>query len=121
MKVTFIEASGFTRGVLDYFGDDSNYRAFQEDLLTQPTRGAVIQGCGGLRKVRWRDVRRAKGTRGGLRIIYLHMPEVDQILLLDVYDKDETNDLTAAERRALAALADEFRREALSAARQPVP
>ena len=72
-----------------------------------------MPGCGGLRKIRWPDPRRAKGKRGGLRLIYLHVPEAATILLLDVYDKDETADLSPAERKELSALAKVFRGEIL--------
>ena len=39
---------------------------------------------------------------GGLRIIYLHVPEAQVVLFLKVYDKDEAEDLTPEQRRALA-------------------
>ena len=118
VRLLFVEATDFTRAIRGYFGDDESYRAFQEALLADPMRGDIIQGCGGLRKVRWRDVRRGKGARGGLRIIYLYVPEAERILLLDVYDKDEAKDLSPAERRQLTELADAYRREMAAAVRR---
>jgi mRNA-degrading endonuclease RelE of RelBE toxin-antitoxin system len=114
MTLSFVETRGFTAALPEYFADDDVYRQFQEALLADPERGTVIRGCGGLRKIRWRDERRGKGTRGGLRLIYLHVPEAQIVLLLDVYDKDETSDLTTAQRSALAALAQDFRHELLT-------
>src|SRR5256885_3318303 len=38
--------------------------------MGNPEAGDVIEGTGGLRKVRFGDPRRAKGKRGGLRVIY---------------------------------------------------
>ncbi len=35
-----------------------------------------MPGCGGLRKIRYADPQRGKGKRGGLRIIYLFIPNV---------------------------------------------
>lgn len=116
LKLTFVEALGFTDVVYEYFGTDAEFRAFQEALLVNPERGVVMPGCGGLRKARWPDTRRGNGTRGGLRIIYLHVPDVDRVLLLDVYDKDEAQDLTKDEKRALSALAQEYRDEVRRAA-----
>ena len=72
-----------------------------------------MRGCGGLRKMRWPDPRRSKGKRGGLRIIYLHLPEAQIILFLKVYDKDEVDELTFDERKALAQIAGELRGAAL--------
>jgi hypothetical protein len=111
MRLTFVESAEFTRTVYDYFGSDAEYAALQDALIANPARGDVMPGCGGLRKVRWRDIRRGKGTRGGLRVIYLHVPDAQRILFLDVYDKDEADDLTSAERRHLASLAESYREE----------
>lgn len=105
MKLSFVEALDFTKVVYECFGSDTEFAAFQEAMLTSPERGDVMPGCGGLRKTRWRDTRRGKGARGGLRVIYLHVPEAGKVLLLDVNDKDETDDLSTNEKRLLASLA----------------
>ena len=111
MKLSFVEALDFTEVVYEYFASDAEFAAFQEALLANPERGNVMPGCGGLRKARWRDTRRGKGTRGGLRIVYLYVPDADRVLLLDVYDKDEADDLTPDEKRLLASLAQAYREE----------
>ncbi len=112
MKKTFIESSGFTQRLHEFLDEDA-YFAFQNQLMEQPEMGKVIPGCGGLRKVRIADPRRRKGKRGGARVIYLHVPEVDRILLLDIYGKDEKDDLSAAEKKVLRRLAEDFRRQTL--------
>jgi len=58
--------------------------------------------------VRWRDRRRQKGARGGLRVIYLHLPDLEVLYLLDVYSKDEVADLSPEERREFATLAHQL-------------
>lgn len=118
MKETFIESSSFTESVLEYFADDIDYQEFQISLLENPERGDVMQGCGGLRKARWRHQRRGKGARGGLRIIYLHVPDAASFFLLDVYSKDESDDLSQQERRLLSELADQYRDAALAKRRK---
>ena len=70
-----------------------------------------MRGCGGLRKMRWLDPRRGKGKRGGLRVIYLYLPDSQRMIFLDVYDKDEADDLTPEERKEFAATAQEIRLE----------
>jgi len=42
----------------------------QTILMQSPNAGAAIEGTGGLRKLRFADMRRGKGKRGGLRVIY---------------------------------------------------
>ena len=103
MRATFIELPPFDRYRKAYL-DDDNYRALQLLLLTNPLAGDVIRHTGGLRKVRFKDARRGKGKRGGLRIIYYWWEEGSQCWLLTIYDKNEMNDLTAKECRALSDL-----------------
>jgi hypothetical protein len=107
----FIEAAGFTSVVKHYFGGDEEYADFQTELGDQPDKGSVIPGAAPLRKLRWADRRRGTGKRGGLRIIYLHIPELRVLFLIDVYGKDESDDLTAAEKKDLKALAKELQDE----------
>lgn len=75
------------------------------DRETWPVVGPPAVG----RKVRWQDARRGKGERRGLRVIYLYLPEFAVLGLVDVYAKNEVEDLTSSERRILSQLADGFR------------
>jgi hypothetical protein len=61
----------------------------------------TISGTGGLRKLRFADVRRGKGKRGGLRVIYYWWDTRSQFWLLTLYDKDEMADLAPLQRKAL--------------------
>jgi len=101
----FIEAPAFTRHLPGYLNDD-DYRALQAALAENPEAGDLMPSTGGFRKMRWADVRRGKGRRGGLRIIYYHFRSDDQIWLMGVYDKDEASDLTTKEKKALKAAID---------------
>ena len=60
-----------------------------------------MPGTCGFRKLRWRDPRRGKGKRGGLRIIYYYLTSAHQIWFVTIYDKDEMIDLTVEEKRTL--------------------
>jgi hypothetical protein len=66
MKAVFIESFEFTDWVREYLTDEV-LSALQRDLMNDPEIGAVMPGCGGLRKVRIADPSRAKGKRGGAR------------------------------------------------------
>ena len=117
MNLTFVEMPWFAERLKARMSDEG-YRTFQNELLADPEKGKRIPGCGGLRKLRFADPSRGKGKRGGLRVIYLHTPEAFRIDLIDVYGKDEKDDLTPAEKRTLAGLAAAARREAIAAYRQ---
>lgn len=98
----FIEAPAFTRYLPEYL-DDEGYRTLEQELARKPEAGDLIPGTGGFRKVRWADVQRGKGRRGGLRVIYYHFAAEHQIWLLTLYSKNEAADLTAGEKKALKA------------------
>lgn len=107
----FIEFPEFTTNWRDYFSGDTDYAAFQEDLAKAPEQWDPIRGCDGLRKARWAEARRGKGKRGGLRVIYLLVPEACAIVLADVYDKDDADDLTAQQRKHLTQIAKQTKAE----------
>ena len=60
MKAVFIESKEFTEWVVQVLPDDS-YAKLQQELMENPNKGTVMQGCGGLRKVRVPDPKRSKG------------------------------------------------------------
>lgn len=114
MKAVFIEISEFTEWVREYLPDDL-YSALQQQLMADPEKGDVIRGCGGLRKIRVADPKRGKGKRSGARVIYLYVPEAHLFYMLDIYGKDEKDDLSGAEKKQLSNMVDELRAEAQSA------
>lgn len=84
--------------------DDDAYKALQNELMLNPLAGDVIEGTGGLRKLRQPDPRRGKGKRGGLRVIYYWWLGGEQFWLFTVYDKDQADDLTPEQRKAVKRL-----------------
>ena len=103
MKAVFVELPAFERHRADYL-DDAAFAGLQQALMKNPEVGEVIEGTGGLRKMRFADARRGKGKRGGLRVIYYWWSAGTQFWLYTLYDKDEMADLTARERKALKAM-----------------
>ncbi len=114
MKAMFVETTGFTEAITDLLPDHV-YARLQQLLMENPDSGLVMPGCGGLRKIRTADPRRGKGKRGGARVIHLHVPAANQFYLLDVYGKDEKDDLSAAAKKQLRQLAEQLKREATAA------
>lgn len=100
MRAVFVELPAFERHRTEYL-DDEGFRRLQQALLGNPEAGEVIEGTGGLRKVRHADARRGKGKRGGLRVVYFWWRMGSQFWLFTLYDKDEMEDLSARERKAL--------------------
>ncbi len=100
MKALFIELPAFAKYRADYLNDEG-FRGLQQSLLKNPEAGDVIEGTGGLRKLRHGDPRRGKGKRGGLRVIYYWWDGGRQFWLFTLYDKDEMDNLNADEKKAL--------------------
>jgi hypothetical protein len=103
MKAVFIELPAFERHRDDYL-DDDGFAQLQVALMVNPAAGDLIEGTGGLRKLRFADSRRGKGKRGGLRVIYYYWTRASEFWLFTLYDKDEMADLTAKQRAALKEL-----------------
>lgn len=98
MKAVFVELPPFERFRADYFSSEE-YRAFQNELIANPEKGDVIQGTGGLRKIRVADSKRGKGKRGGSRVIYYWAVSRAVFLLFTVYGKNVKDDLSPSEKR----------------------
>jgi hypothetical protein len=96
----FIEAPAFSRYRDDYLNDEQ-FQELQKFMAEHPEAGDPIPGAGGVRKLRWEDVRRGKGKRGGLRIIYFGFLSDHEIWLMTLYDKSEASDLTREQKRRL--------------------
>jgi hypothetical protein len=60
--LTFVETETFTRLISDVVSDE-DYAEFQRELSRQPDQGDLLEGCGGVRKVRM--AARNKGKSGG--------------------------------------------------------
>ena len=93
----FVESPVFTRQVAELLNDEE-YSDLQQFLVSQPDAGDVIQGTGGLGKVRW--VTAGKGKRGGSRVIYFHASKQRQIRMPLIYRKGFKDDLSAAEKES---------------------
>jgi hypothetical protein len=100
MQGCFVEMPAFER-VRERYLDDAAYSRLQDLLLLEPDLGDLIQGAGGLRKLRFPDSRRGKGKRGGLRVIFYYWSGNSEFWLFTVYDKNEMADLARDQKDKL--------------------
>lgn len=73
-------------------------------LGAHPKAGDLIEGTGGIRKLRWG--RSGRGKRGGVRVIYYYHSELMPLYLLTLFAKNKQDNLSKAERNELAKLLD---------------
>ena len=82
-------------------GDLLRLEAF---LLNDPKIGAVLQGTGGVRKVRF--AYEDRGKSGSVRVIYIDFEVYEKIFLLTAYAKSDQDNLTKKERNDLKGLVE---------------
>lgn len=73
-------------------------------LAEHPKDGDLIEGTGGVRKLRWR--RGGQGKSGGVRVIYYFHSEGIPLYLLTLFAKGDRANLSKAERNELAGLVE---------------
>ena len=73
-------------------------------LSAHPKSGDLIEGTGGIRKLRWG--RGGRGKSGGVRVIYYYHSELMPLYLITLFAKNEQDNLSKAERNELAKLVD---------------
>jgi hypothetical protein len=102
----FIEISIFKNKV-DALGGVDLLRAIQTEILKDPSKGDIVQGAGGIRKIR---VARAKsGKSGGYRVFYLDLPEKGQTYLMTILDKRDSENISDEEKSLLKAFAKKIK------------
>ena len=95
---TFVETKLFTRLIDEYLSDDE-FAALQMYMIVNPEVGALIQGSGGVRKMRWSVS--GTGKSGGIRVIYYLKLKQGQIWLLTAYAKNVRDTISAAVLRKI--------------------
>lgn len=81
---------------------DNDLKRLQYELLDSPKAGDVMQGTGGLRKVRFSFENRGKS--GSTRVVYVDFAVYEKIFLITAYPKNEKDNLSQAERNAVKKL-----------------
>lgn len=102
MTRTFVELSVFRKRWKELGFNDTDLGFLQNELVVNPTAGAVIKETGGLRKIRFAF--NNQGKRGSVRVIYIDFESYKKIFLITAYAKNEKDDLSKAEQNELRKL-----------------
>lgn len=102
MYVTLVELPEYIRDA-DRLLDEESQDELKNFLSFNPQAGHIMQGTGGVRKLRW--ARKGSGKSGGVRVIYYFYNETMPLFLLNMFGKSEKANLSKGERNKMAKLA----------------
>ena len=91
--LTVVETTLFQRQWPNYWTEEERGE-FAAFISEKPNAGVVIPESGGIRKVRWK--RAGSGKSGGVRVIYFSRNSEGEVVLLMLYAKSKTDNLTGA-------------------------
>ena len=89
--LTVVETTLFQRQWPHYWTEEERGE-FASYIAEHPDSGDVIPESGGIRKVRWR--RAGTGKSGGVRVIYFTRNAEGEVVLLTLYAKSKTYNIT---------------------------
>jgi len=94
----------------DHMGlDDDDRSRLENEILDNPKIGTVIQGTGGLRKMRFAF--QGKGKRGGIRALYVDYVVFERVYLITAYPKGNKDDISPSERKLFKTLIEQTEKE----------
>jgi hypothetical protein len=79
--------------------DDDERAELVDFLASNPEAGDLIQGTGGVRKVRW--ALEGRGKSGGARVIHFYHNEHMPLFIFAIYAKNAQSDLSGAAKNEL--------------------
>jgi len=90
--------------------NDADLLNLQIMLLKNPQSGPVMEGTGGIRKVRF--PLENKGKSGSVRVCYTDFEEYEVTYLITAFTKNEQENLSAEEKTVLKKLVKALKNEA---------
>jgi len=89
---------------------DVNLRKLEVALCRAPEAGAIIQGAGGLRKMRW-ALAWGGGKSGGCRIGYAYFSALGRVLVVAIFAKADQANFTAAQKAQIKQVLQRYESE----------
>lgn len=96
---TFIQTTEFSKQWKNLGFCEEDLRQLELILLQRPDIGPVMEGTGGLRKMRF--AYEGRGKSGSVRVCYVDYVCFETIYLITAFPKNEKENLSKAERNAI--------------------
>lgn len=100
--ITVVETPAFLKGVKRAALSEDDHRELINYLAANPKAGVIMEGTGGVRKVRFAN--EGSGKSGAYRVVYYFHDDNMPLFALALFAKNEKANLTKAERNELKAL-----------------
>ena len=104
---TFLWLASFEKAWKALGLGEDEYIRLEEMLLQDPRAGDVIEGSGGVRKMRF--ALPGKGKSGGIRVIYVDFVVSEKIYMIYAYPKSTKENLSKAEIADFRKLTEELK------------
>ncbi|HOC32720.1 MAG TPA: type II toxin-antitoxin system RelE/ParE family toxin [Ruminococcus flavefaciens] len=108
MTREFVITKEFDKNWKDMGLTDNDLKILQQELILNPQKGDVIQGTGGLRKLRIAFENRGKSGSG--RVCYVDFAVYEKIYLITAYPKNVKENLSKSERNAISEMIKQLER-----------
>lgn len=102
--LSFIEAKPFQSAWRRCDLDDADLLSLQIGIMVDPKSAPVIEGTGGLRKLRFSPRGAHRGKSGSHRVCYVFFEEFGIVLLVTAFDKKQKDNLSAAAKKTIRQL-----------------
>ena len=95
---TVVETFVFEKQWPHYWSENERGE-FAAYIAESPNAGDVVPQSGGIRKIRWR--RSGTGKSGGVRVIYFTRTVEEEVVLLLIYAKSKTDNITGTKLKEI--------------------
>ena len=95
---TVVETFAFQKQWPLYWSEEERGE-FAAYIAESPNAGDAVPQSGGIRKIRWR--RSGSGKSGGVRVIYFTRTAEEEIVLLLIYAKSKTDNITGTKLKEI--------------------
>ena len=96
MKRVFLETQVFSKCWNELGLNDGDLLELQELIMKYPEAGDIIQGTGGLTKLRFALPN--AGKSGGVRVLYVDFIRQEMVILINCYSKSEKDTISDKEK-----------------------
>lgn len=106
MKREFIYFKIFDKNWRNLGLTDKDLIELENTINNNPDTGKLIQGTGGLRKLRFALPN--KGKSGSVRILYIDFISYEKTIFMNVYTKNEKDNISEKEKQMYKTLIDDL-------------